>query len=59
MSDSDKLSGLGGSPVVAVLGEADSALHVLHCVWSGDDFVITISGNATADRTVFWTVNGG
>lgn len=42
----------GGSPVVAQLMESDGSLYVLSAAWSTDDLVITISGNATGDRTV-------
>jgi hypothetical protein len=53
-----RLAGLGGSPAVATLAEADGAITVLHVGWSGDDLVITLSANATADRDVFWIVDG-
>lgn len=52
------LAGLDGSPVVAVLGEPDGAVHVLSCEWNGDDtFDINLSAVTTADRTVYWMVN--
>lgn len=55
------LAGLRTAPVVAVLGEADGAIHVLSVVWDGalDQFTITVSANVTADRDVYWMVNGG
>ena len=54
------LANLDGSPVVAVLGEADGAIHVLSVAWDGsDNLTITLSAAVTADRTVYWSVNGG
>lgn len=53
-----RLAGLGGSPAVATLGEADGAVSVLHCTWSGDDLVITLTAVTTADRDVHWFVDG-
>lgn len=48
-----------GKPAIAVLNEADGSLHILHCVWDGSgNLTITLSGNATADRTVAWIVDG-
>lgn len=48
----------GGQPAFAVLAEADGALHVLHCTWDVDDLVITLSGNTTATRQVYYWVDG-
>lgn len=53
-----RLAGLGGSPAVATMGEADGTVAVLHCTWSGDDLVITLNAVTTADRDVHWIVDG-
>jgi len=46
----------GGSPAFATLMEADGTLVIRHAVWSTNDLVITLSGNATDDRTVSYMV---
>jgi len=52
------LSGLDGSPVVAVLAEADGAIVVKSAVWDGsDNLTITTSALVTADRDVFYIVD--
>ncbi len=48
---------IGSQPMIMVRGK-DGAIHVLHAVWSGDDLVITLSANTTADRDVSWMVDG-
>lgn len=53
------LAGLDGSPCWAVLAEPDGTLAVGSCQWNGDDtFDINTTGNVTADRDVFWFVDG-
>lgn len=48
-----------GKPVFASAGEVDAVLTpLLSAVWSGNDLVITGSGNAGADRDVYWFVDG-
>lgn len=47
---------LGGKPVVAQLNATDGTLYVKSAAWSTNDLVITISGNATADRIVSYMI---
>lgn len=48
-----------GLPAVATLAEADGAIHVLHAVWDGSgNLTITTSAVVTADRTVYYIVDG-
>lgn len=47
-----------GKPVIATLGEADGSLVVKTAVVAAGDLTITLSGNATADRDVFYLIDG-
>lgn len=47
----------GGKPVVVTLNETDGTLYVLSAVWSTNDLVVTLSGNATDDRTFSYMID--
>jgi len=50
---------LDGKPAIATLNEADGSIYVESAVWDGSgNLTITLSSNATADRTVAYMLFG-